>query len=248
MENTSPLLFDDSEKKFFIAMGNKAMGPLSAQEVYERIQRGEVGLLHYYWRKGLSDWKRLAEEKEFAVLVPKKPASSSIKTLRSRIGDITKDVELTQTRVNRPYYLYTNNTQYGPFSEDELLRVLKTQKVSRNAYAWTAGWPNWKRLSSIPEFAEFVASTPAPKPTSKASSKSKSKTKSSLKKVPASNDQTMGVRMGTVAGEDLSDKRGGPRRPLVARLFLHNNQDVIIAVCRDISIGGMQVLTDRVPG
>lgn len=252
MENTSPLLFDNSEQKYFLAIGNKAVGPLSAQEVYERVQRGEVGLLHYYWRKGMTDWKRLAEEREFAVLVPKKPATSTIKTLRSRIGDITADFDLesAKTKVSRPYYLYFNSTQYGPFSHDELVKVLKTQKVSRSAYVWVAGWTNWKRMATLPEFADYLAQEPLAKPAAKTakSSRPRKKTKSGIRVKPAQDDRTMGVRMGTVAGEDLSDKREAPRRPLVARLFLHNNQDVIIAVCRDISIGGMQVLTDRVPG
>jgi c-di-GMP-binding flagellar brake protein YcgR len=34
----------------------------------------------------------------------------------------------------------------------------------------------------------------------------------------------------------------------VARLFLSNDKEVVVAVCRDVSIGGMQVLTDHVPG
>lgn len=44
------------------------------------------------------------------------------------------------------------------------------------------------------------------------------------------------------------ERRRSPRKPLVAKLFLSNDKDVVIAVCRDISIGGMQVLTDRIPG
>jgi hypothetical protein len=42
--------------------------------------------------------------------------------------------------------------------------------------------------------------------------------------------------------------RTAPRRPMVARILLHNNQSVTEAMCRDISVGGMQVLTDEIPG
>lgn len=49
-------------------------------------------------------------------------------------------------------------------------------------------------------------------------------------------------------GSAKSEKRGTPRRPFVAQIRLTNDQDLITGVCRDISIGGMQVLTDQIPG
>ncbi len=45
-----------------------------------------------------------------------------------------------------------------------------------------------------------------------------------------------------------NDKRKSPRRPLVAKILMTNNQTVIVGVCRDISIGGLQVLSETVPG
>ena len=47
---------------------------------------------------------------------------------------------------------------------------------------------------------------------------------------------------------DESDRRSGVRRPLIARMFIENNQKVFEGICRDISIGGMQVLVDEFPG
>jgi hypothetical protein len=44
-----------------------------------------------------------------------------------------------------------------------------------------------------------------------------------------------------------SDRRGGIRRPFVARLFLHDNTVVKEGICRDISTGGMQLLISDSP-
>lgn len=44
-----------------------------------------------------------------------------------------------------------------------------------------------------------------------------------------------------------SDKRAFNRKPFIARMFIHNNQSVFEGICRDISIGGMQVLVDNFP-
>lgn len=45
-----------------------------------------------------------------------------------------------------------------------------------------------------------------------------------------------------------ADRRTNVRRPFVARLLIHNNKTVFEGICRDISIGGMQVLIDDYKG
>ena len=47
--------------------------------------------------------------------------------------------------------------------------------------------------------------------------------------------------------EDI-DRRASQRKPFVARMYIQNNKDVFVGICRDISIGGMQVLVDNFPG
>lgn len=44
------------------------------------------------------------------------------------------------------------------------------------------------------------------------------------------------------------ERRSAFRKPFVARMFVHNNETVFEGICRDISIGGMQVLTDQFKG
>jgi hypothetical protein len=45
-----------------------------------------------------------------------------------------------------------------------------------------------------------------------------------------------------------AERRGSARKPFVARLFVQNNKNVFEGICRDISIGGMQVLMDEFKG
>ncbi len=45
-----------------------------------------------------------------------------------------------------------------------------------------------------------------------------------------------------------SDRRSSPRKPLVAQIYMTNQKEVVLAICRDVSVGGMQVLTDHIPG
>jgi hypothetical protein len=44
------------------------------------------------------------------------------------------------------------------------------------------------------------------------------------------------------------DRRINIRKPFVARMYIQKNADLSVGICRDISIGGMQVLVDNFKG
>jgi hypothetical protein len=54
-------------------------------------------------------------------------------------------------------------------------------------------------------------------------------------------------RFGKVAAKP-ADKRSAPRKPFEAKILLTDGKEVGWAICRDISVGGMQVLMDHSPG
>ena len=45
-----------------------------------------------------------------------------------------------------------------------------------------------------------------------------------------------------------SERREAMRKPFIARLFIQNNKNLYEGICRDISVGGMQVLLDDFKG
>lgn len=45
-----------------------------------------------------------------------------------------------------------------------------------------------------------------------------------------------------------SDRRQTIRKPFIARLFIQNNKNLYEGICRDISVGGMQILVDDFKG
>ena len=46
---------------------------------------------------------------------------------------------------------------------------------------------------------------------------------------------------------DASDRRITPRKPFVARILFSDNNDIFEGICRDISVGGLQVLISKPP-
>ncbi|OUR96340.1 hypothetical protein A9Q84_08265 [Halobacteriovorax marinus] len=47
---------------------------------------------------------------------------------------------------------------------------------------------------------------------------------------------------------DEIDRRKNSRKPFVARMFFHDEEKLFEGVCRDISIGGLQILVSEFPG
>lgn len=47
--------------------------------------------------------------------------------------------------------------------------------------------------------------------------------------------------------EDI-ERRANPRKPFIARMLFHDNEKLYEGICRDISMGGMQVLVSDFPG
>lgn len=117
------------------------------------------------------------------------------------------------------WFLFQNDTQTGPYNAQELIRLKSAGQIQANAFVWQDQYTEWKPFNDIGELQAPAASTGAPKAPAPAAAPSK----------PV-------------------DKRAAPRKPLLAQIYLTNQSDLVTGVCRDISVGGMQVLTDKVPG
>ena len=231
MENTGNVLFGgETSPQWYIALGEKWVGPLTAADVYQKVLAQEITWAHFVWKPGQADWKRICDLKVFQAAVPTLPGKavqSSIETAvavpvikkappsRAPTAKAPPPTDAISSQI-REWFLYINESQAGPFSTEEVTRFLTVGKVSEKAHGWRDGMGDWQELQKIEEFARFQKKMPAPPSAPKAAKK--------------------------------EEKRGAPRKPLVARLLLANSESVEVGICRDVSIGGMQILTDTPPG
>jgi predicted Zn finger-like uncharacterized protein len=90
-----PLPADVSQGQFYVAMHGVPVGPLEADDLASRVERGEVGPRTYVWRPGEQAWQRLSQVAEFAYLlarvsVPPPLATPEVdplaQTLEERLG------------------------------------------------------------------------------------------------------------------------------------------------------------------
>jgi hypothetical protein len=62
------------------------------------------------------------------------------------------------------FFVILDGKQAGPFSEDEMTRLILQGAVGKTTYVWRAGMPAWERCENVPEVLRLVALCPPPLP------------------------------------------------------------------------------------
>lgn len=60
------------------------------------------------------------------------------------------------------YYAIIEGNQAGPFSEQELSRMIADRKIVKETYIWKPGLSKWELAEKLPEVLKLVALTPPP--------------------------------------------------------------------------------------
>lgn len=216
MENTHQLKFASNEPEWFVALSNASqewIGPLRPVEVVDRIHQGQISWAHFAWKKGQKEWVRICDLDAFAGAAPETPS----RMLMTDIQKLLKSpaVQPGVSPLGRDvWFLFYNDTQWGPMSTAEVLRLLSVGQIHARVHAWKEGMTGWVRLEDLEAFREAAPHAPG----------------------------------ALVKEEGTREMRRDERKPILARILLSNKSTVFVGVCRDISLGGMQVLTDQVPG
>ena len=58
------------------------------------------------------------------------------------------------------YYVMIDEKQAGPFSEQELIRLIQDKTVTKSSYIWKPGLSNWMLAEQIPEVLKLVVLSP----------------------------------------------------------------------------------------
>lgn len=207
MENRAPFA-GDTKSEWYVSIGEQSIGPMTASEVHERVLGGELTWISYIWKDGMGDWSRIADVPTFSAAMPKPPAAKP----KSSPPAPPRPAEKLQPR---EWFLYYNDSQYGPFTEDEVNGLAGVGKVTPESFVWKDGMSDWEKIGSLAHFKSAFRSAPA--------------------------------AAAAPAGTQIDEKRQTQRKPILAKILIAEGTKIIVGMGRDISIGGMQVLSDFVP-
>jgi hypothetical protein len=212
MENRAPF-GGETQAEWFIAMGDQSVGPMSASDVYDRVIAGELTWISYIWKEGMGEWARIADVATFKAAVPPPPA---VKPKARPPSPPPMEKKLA----SREWFLYYNDSQYGPFTEEEVQGLAGVGKITVDSLVWKDGMSDWEKIGTLTHFRNYFVNVVA---------------KSAALEKTVTIDKT---------GEQ---KRAGQRKPVLAKVMIAEGDKILIGMARDISIGGMQVLSDYLP-
>lgn len=61
-----------------------------------------------------------------------------------------------------PYFVMIDGKQAGPFSEEEISRLIAQEMITKTTYVWKPGMIQWNTAENVPEILKIVALTPPP--------------------------------------------------------------------------------------
>ncbi len=222
MENTNTIHFEGDKPEWFYAVGEKYRGPFKAAEIYQKLQSKELSWIDYLYREKEGQWIRIADHDLFKSMQPAAPKPKpNLAPPPPPVADDTK------------WFLYQNDAQTGPYSTTEMKRLIQSGQIVDGAFVWQEQFSGWKLCAEVEELKiEVKPAGPLAPPVPPTTHKPHAATATEVKSIEVK----------------LTDKRAAPRKPLVAQVYATNLAKLISGICRDISVGGMQVLTDQLPG
>lgn len=221
MENTVSLLIQDTNPQWFATVDDQLVGPISSKDIVEQIRAGGLNFSSFVWKKTLSGWTRLYEIEDFHCLMVAAPKADLLEEAKKRSSSApakkaaASPAPAAEAKEEpREWFVYLQETQYGPFAKSEVQVLIQAKRVTPTTYIWKKGFADWQLANTVAEWKDTFA---PPARAEKEAAKS-------------------------------SDKRIAPRKPFEAKIILTDGKEVGWAVCRDISVGGMQLLMDHAPG
>ena len=91
-------------------------------------------------------------------------AQQMVKTMNSAIPNmhVPGSMNPMQTAAPQFYYAIIEGNQAGPFSEQEISRLIAEKKIVKETYIWKPGLPKWEIAEKLPEILKLVALAPPP--------------------------------------------------------------------------------------
>jgi hypothetical protein len=75
------------------------------------------------------------------------------------VAGLMNPMQITQAQF---YYVMLADKQAGPFSEQELSRLIAEKKIVKETYIWKPGLLKWEIAEKLPEILKLVALAPPP--------------------------------------------------------------------------------------
>lgn len=208
---------------WYYAKGQEQIGPVSEDELSNLFSAGAIDGTSFVWRNGFENWENLSSVEELAHILATKSEQNGFESVPV-MPPALKDVSAAPSEF--------------PWDELEDNQQVITIKIGHD------------RGGSIPE-AEYGPFSIAQLKRAYAENRINEKTYAftpGMDNWELLGDLPVFSRISPNAPKLTSeDRRHTVRKPITARIFFHDNSELYEGICRDVSIGGMQILVSNFP-
>jgi len=223
--------------KWYYVQDGERQGPVDENKMQALAQAGTLTNESYVWKKGMKDWAHLADVAELANLVAAAPAARTPSFAPAPESDDPAFDDLAGADNTASMLMEEapkTNFDWHKVDTQQKIFMIKTG-IDRGANEAEYGPFNLAMLQRLLQEKRINLKTLVYTPGMD--------TWEFLADTPLAGQITSEVP--PVIAE--SERRKAVRRPFVAKMFLSDDQQVFEGVCRDISIGGLQILVSNMP-
>ena len=215
--------------EWYYVDGQNRVGPIEKSQFASLIQTGKLGPEDYAWREGFEDWLCLKDIQEWSHLFqspappqapppPTAPSSSSDKGTVSDIPMMGGPPAFSWDQIgNDQQVVYIKIGQDRGGEQEVEYGPFSKQQLERALQEGRINEKTYIYTQGMDNWV-FLGDTPLFQQYS-----------------------------GRPAVIEDKNRRRAPRKPFVARLFLTGRDEVFEGICRNISLGGLQVLVANFP-
>ncbi len=148
------------QEQFYVSHNGAQMGPLSVEQIVEKMRANELGAADFLYDESKGDWILLMEHQAVAQQIstqaqakPAKPAKLPPKAANVENGAKSNNVEAKVANSDgREWFVLKGDNKFGPFAFLDLVRMLQEKVIFEFDYVWNSELANWARIAEMEEF------------------------------------------------------------------------------------------------
>lgn len=236
--------------QWYYVQGSERVGPVEQEEIHELYQQGTLNGDSYVWRKGFDNWQPINSVDDFSSITSGGTSGPGFSPMdEDPINPSADDLDYPEEVTGE--HDISNIPQMGEEEPDPIFHSnssfdLENVGFDDKVFTIKVGYD---RGGQEAEYGPFSLSQ-----LNRAYSEQRINEKTFIFTPGMDTWVLLGdfPRSGEIMGgmpPQISDedRRINVRKPFVARLFFHDNKQVYEGICRDISVGGLQILVSNFP-